>query len=1122
MANRIKGITIDINGNTTGLDKALKTVNNTLKTSQSALKDTQKLMQFSKGTDGIKLWRQQQEELRKSIDATKEKLKTLKTASEQAAKTRGNYKKWAEEMKPIQTALTETQDKIKNAQIALKRMEKSGKVDTAGYKKLKKELEKLQAEAKQLNKAKQDVDKRWGKPISPEGWNALQREIIATNNDLRTLQRQASPTQQALKKIGKAAEAVSKGLKTGGAVLSTAGGKISGVADGILGKVRSVTTTITKTTGDALKTVGNLTSTALTNIGSVTEAAGTKVTALAGALDGALVGAVKQTADFDSTMAAVRATSGATDEEFEALRDAARKMGKESKYSAAEAAEALKYMAMAGWDAQEMMDALQGTIQLSTAGGADLGTTSDIMTDTMTALHMSADQANHFADVIASSAANSNTSIEIMGETFKNSASIAGALGYSLEDVATAVGLMANAGVKGSIAGTALRNTFQGLLDGATLTAKALGEEGYQFTAIKDDGSLKDFSESLEELREVFGKMTNAEKVANAQLLAGARGYNGLLGIIDATQEDYDKLKGTLNDCTGAAANMSKVMGDTLTGDTLRLKSAVGELAIQYGDILTPKLRETMQKLTGVIEYFQAMPVETKNAIIKVAAALSILGPALIIVGKLTSSIGLLIPSLGRMVTGWVATAAVVGGLVLLFRHLYQTNDAFRGLVDEYLPRVKEAFNGVKDTVKGALESVGVDVDGLVNKVVNVKDTLYNSFSEKIPLPEIDGGNIVSKFTEIKEKVLSVFREVWPEIKENLGIIWDTIKETAPIIWDVYKNDVAPVFKSLLDWFRNLSPETKRMIVKITAFAVAFSPLLKILGSVMSIGGGILTGISGIARILPLLISPAGGVAMAIGLIGFALYEIIKHWDEIKETFFNALDWWKDLFSSIGNAISGAFESAKDRVLGVANSIKDGFSERFGRIKDAVESHGGGITGAIAGVFATVRQIWTDEFNLIDRLTGGKLGEIVGVIQSKIGQIVGWFSEIPGKAIAWGQDLIQSFISGINMAFDKLKETITKIWNWITEHNPLNWITDKIGELTGSNSYQNNMKAMGTTPPNQITKQGPTYNGDNVYNDHTNITINASEGQSVDELYDTFNRRLAQDAIKRRKAMGWG
>ena len=268
---------------------------------------------------------------------------------------------------------------------------------------------------------------------------------------------------------------------------------------------------------------------------------------------------VQVAAQFQETMSTVQALSGATSEDMGSLSDKAKELGATTKFTANEAGQAMTYMAMAGWDTQQMLSGMDGVMNLAAASGEDLAQVSDIVTDNLTAFGMKAEDTAHFADVLAATATSSNTSVGIMGETFKNAAAVAGALGYSIEDVSVGVGLMANAGIKGSMAGTALKNTFNGLLEGVTMTSDAFGE--YEFSATKADGTMKSFSATTQELRKYFNQMSESEKVANAQAIAGERAYNGLLAILNATDADYANLANSIDECSGAAAAQGQQAG---------------------------------------------------------------------------------------------------------------------------------------------------------------------------------------------------------------------------------------------------------------------------------------------------------------------------------------------------------------------------------------------------------------------------------------------------------------------------------------------------------------------------------------------------------------------------------
>ena len=335
--------------------------------------------------------------------------------------------------------------------------------------------------------------------------------------------------------------------------------------------------------------------------------------------------------NFEQAMSAVEAIADSNISEMAALTAEAKELGATTKFTAQQSANAMEYMAMAGWDAQEMLGGMSGVINLAAAAGEDLAQVSDIVTDNLSAFGLKASDTAHFADVLAAAAANSNTNISIMGETFKSSSSVAGALGYSVEDVAVMVGLMANNAVKGSRAGTALRNIFNGLLGGVTLTAEAFGELDY--SAVNSDGSMKGLMETVEDLRGYFSQMTEAERVNNAMTIAGMRGYNGLLAILNATNEDFQSLYASINNCNGAAERMAKVKLDNLNGDITLMNSAMEALQSTIGEQFNPELRALTQLktelLNGLNDFIIESPSLTKGLMAGAGAAMA-LGTAIV------------------------------------------------------------------------------------------------------------------------------------------------------------------------------------------------------------------------------------------------------------------------------------------------------------------------------------------------------------------------------------------------------------------------------------------------------------------------------------------------------------
>ena len=343
------------------------------------------------------------------------------------------------------------------------------------------------------------------------------------------------------------------------------------------------------------KSINSLSSIAKNGFTGLLKIVGTVSTALTG-----LAGvSVKIGSDFSSAMSKVEATSGATADEMERLTEKAKEMGKNTQFSATESAEAFNYMAMAGWDAEQMIAGIDGVMNLAAASGEDLAMVSDIVTDSLTAFGLKAEDAGHFADVLAKASSSANTNVELMGESFKYVAPVAGAMGYSVEDCSVAIGLMANAGIKGSQAGTALRSLLTNLADPTDEVAQAMSDLGVSLT--DSNGEMKPMNQLLTEMKGGFNNLSEAQKTQYASTIAGKYGMSGLLAIMNSTDEEFQSLTNEIYNCKGAAEDMAETMNDNLGGDIKLLKSALEGLAIEFYENVENPLRDVAKAGTEAV-----------------------------------------------------------------------------------------------------------------------------------------------------------------------------------------------------------------------------------------------------------------------------------------------------------------------------------------------------------------------------------------------------------------------------------------------------------------------------------------------------------------------------------------
>lgn len=329
----------------------------------------------------------------------------------------------------------------------------------------------------------------------------------------------------------------------------------------------------------------------------------TTVTAISGmstALAGVAGYSIKVGSSFEAGMSKVQAVSGASNEQLQRLSDKAKEMGATTKFSATEAADAMNYMAMAGWKTEDMLNGIDGIMNLAAASGEDLATTSDIVTDALTAFGLTAQDSTHFADVLAAASSNANTNVSMMGETFKYVAPVAGSLGYSAEDCAVAIGLMANSGIKASQSGTALRSMFSRLAKPSKEVKEAM--EKLNISLTDSHGNMKSLDTLMGDLRNSFSGLSESEKAEMASSLAGQEAMSGLLAIVNASDADFNKLKDAIYGADGASAKMAETMQDNLQGKITILKSTIEGLGIKIYEEIEDPMKEAAEGATDSVE----------------------------------------------------------------------------------------------------------------------------------------------------------------------------------------------------------------------------------------------------------------------------------------------------------------------------------------------------------------------------------------------------------------------------------------------------------------------------------------------------------------------------------------
>lgn len=900
MANRIKGITVEIGGDTTKLQTALKGVNGQIKNTQSALRDVEKLLKLD--PHNTELLSQKQKLLTQAIGETKEKLATLKTAAEQANE--------------------------------------------------------------QLQKGE----------ITQEQYDALQREIIETEAELKRLEQQASTTNATLTKIGDV--------------------------------------------GSKLESVGN----GITNVGK-------KVSVVSAAVTGMGIASVKTAADFESSMSQVQATMGITKDSMSnvngesvntmgALSDLAKQMGSETAFSASECAEALNYLALAGYDTQEMVDTLPTVLNLAAAGNIDLASASDMVTDAMSALGMETSEADTMVDQMAKTASSTNTSVSQLGEGILTIGATAKSIKGGTAELNTALGILANNGIKGAEGGTHLRNvilSLQNPTDKAAACMEQLGVDVYD-----SQGNMRSLNDILGDLNTSMEGMTSAEKTNIISSIFNKTDLSSVNALLSNTGETWDSLQNSITNSAGAAQQMADTQLDNLSGQLTILKSALEGLAISIGEALMPMVKNIVSKIQGFVTWLNNLDDGTKQVIVKIGLFVAALGPALVILGTVISKVGVAMQAFskfGLKITSLVSKAgglsgvmskvgtaimginpvviAVVAAIAVLvgaFVHLWNTNEEFRNKIIAIWERIKSIFTGFAQGITDRLNALGFDFENF-GEVVSA---IWNGLCEFLA-PVFEGvftyiANVLEETLGIITGILDIFIGIFTG---NWSQVWEGVKGIFLSIWNFIVNSFTNIMNVLrgvadvvLGWFGTSWNEVwtgiRDFFVNLWTGIVDF-----FIGLWEGIKNTVQTAIMFIAAILE----------AAFDIITLPFRFIWENCKEIIIAVWNAI---KTKVSSAINAISTVIST-------VLNAIKTVFTTVWNAIKTHVTTVVNAVKTVVTTVFNAIKSVATTVWNGIKTA----ITTVVDGIKSKVSSV------------------FNSVKSTVSSVFNGIKSTATSVWNGI-------------------------------------------------------------------------------------------
>lgn len=799
---------------------------------------------------------------------------------------------------------------------------------------------------------------------------------------------------------------------------------------------------------DAVKTFEKNSNSMTTAVGKVMQGTGAAMTKyITTPLIGVGVAAAKVGGDFEAQMSRVKAISGATGDTFEQMKQQAIDLGAKTAFSAKESAAGMENLASAGFNAQEIMQAMPGLLDLAAVSGGDVAMASENAASALRQFGIDASDAGHVADVFARAAADTNAECNDMGYALKYAGTAAHTAGWSFESTAAAIGIMSNAGIKGEQAGTTLRGALTRLMNPTDAMYNKFQELGIAIN--NHDGSMKSLSEIIAELREKTKGLGDDQRNSALATIFGTNALSGMLALIDAGPEKLDSLTKSLQNSDGAADEMARTMQDNANSSIEQMMGALESAAIVIQKILAPSIRKVADAISGLVEKFVSAPESTQKLVVAIGAIAIAIGPVLYALGmlvkafqtmkvglgvlgnsislfkKLGSAIGFLTSPVGLVI-------AAVALLVVGFIYLWNTSEDFRNFWIGLWEGIKSAVSSAVEWIQNAWKSTGEWFNNLWKSIKEGADNVWTTIQEA------------------PGKAADWIKNKWTETKEFFSSIWDGIKEAASSAWEGIVNILAPyviaiknVFQPMIDFFTNLWSQIGSIagsaweIIKTAVMGPILLLIDLITGNFNQLkeDASMLwtTLTTNIQNIITTFVDIVVGYYTALKDTVINIWNVLT--STIKDVWNSFTTWIKETTNNIVNSIKQGWNNLKQGTIDLFNNMIQGAKDLWNSFKAWFINLVIGTKDNIIQGWENLKQGTIDTFNNLVSGAQEVWDNLVNAVSDTVDRVTGWFDNLKNiDLLAAGKAIMDSFLEGLQNAWKSVQDFVGGIGDWIREH----------------------------------------------------------------------------------------